>query len=284
MVVGIVGMGLIGGSLAKAYKLNEGISVYGHDISNDTLEYAMLSKIIDDKLTKDNIKECDVIFVAVYPKAAIKYIKDMAKYINKDTIVIDCCGNKRLVCDACFDIAKNNGFTFVGGHPMAGNQYSGLKHTRATMFKNASMIIVPYSCDNIEMLQKIKDIITLAGFGKITVTNASTHDEIIAYTSQLAHVVSNAFVKSPTAKKHRGFSAGSYKDLTRVAWLNEDMWTELFLENKDYLLNEVNVIIDELVKYKVALENDDANTLRNLLADGKHCKEEIDGPSARKNK
>jgi len=222
--------------------------------------------------------------VALYPKAAIKYLKEMAEYIDKKTIVIDCCGNKRKVCSAAFNLAKKYGFTFVGGHPMAGNQYSGLKHSRATLFKGASMIIVSNEFDDIEKLQKIKDIVTLAGFEKITITNAKTHDSIIAYTSQLAHIVSNAFVKSPTAKKHRGFSAGSYRDLTRVAWLNEDMWTELFLENKDNLLREVDYIIDELKEYKECLENNDAVKLRQLLHEGKRCKEEIDGIVARKKK
>ncbi len=283
MVVGVVGMGLIGGSLAKAYKSRD-CYVLGHDIDKSVLDYAKLSKVIDEKLTKDNIEKCDVVFIALYPKAAIAYLKEMAPYIDKHTIVIDCCGNKRKVCEASFKLAKEYGFVFVGGHPMAGNQYSGLKHSRATLFKGASMIIVSNEFDDIEMLQKIKDIVTLAGFEKITITNAKTHDSIIAYTSQLAHIVSNAFVKSPTAKKHRGFSAGSYRDLTRVAWLNEDMWTELFLENKDNLLREVDYLIDELKKYKFCLETEDSAKLRQILHEGKRCKEEIDGVVARKKK
>ena len=192
-------------------------------------------------------------------------------------VVIDCCGTKSEICRVGFRLAEEYGFTFVGGHPMAGTQYSGLKHSRATLFKGASMVIVPPVYDDIDFLQRVKDLLAPAQFGRITVTTAEEHDEMIAFTSQMPHLVSNAFIKSPTARRHKGFSAGSYKDLTRVAWLNEQMWTELFLANRDNLIREVDGLIGELGKYREAMATGDAPALRALLAEGRRIKEEVDG-------
>lgn len=276
MVVGIVGLGLIGGSLARAYKQKKH-TVYGFDLDDKILDVVKMVNVIDKVLDKDTIADCDCILIALYPKATIKYLEDMGKYINKDTVVIDCCGVKEEVCEACFDIARNYGFTFVGGHPMAGKQYSGFKYSREDLYENASMIIVPEKCDDIEFLNKVKEMLLPAGFGKITVSTAKEHDKVIAFTSQMPHIVSNAFIKSPTAKEHNGFSAGSYKDLTRVAWLNEYMWTELFFDNKENILKELDYFIDEMVKYKDALVNDDREKMIELLKEGRICKEEVDG-------
>ena len=276
MIVGIVGLGLIGGSLARAYKQKKH-TVYGFDLDDKILDVAKMVNVIDDDLDKDTIARCDCILIALYPKATVKYLEDMGKYIDNKTIVIDCCGVKEEVCEAGFKIAKKYGFTFVGGHPMAGKQYSGFKYSREDLFENASMIIVPEKCDNIEFLNKVKEMLLPAGFGKITVSTAKEHDKIIAFTSQMPHIVSNAFIKSPTAREHNGFSAGSYKDLTRVAWLNEYMWTELLFDNKENLFKELDYFIEETTKYKDALINDDRYKMVELLRDGRICKEEVDG-------
>ena len=276
MTVGICGLGLIGGSMAKAYK-QAGHTVLGYDKDTATLGYASLADIIDGELTEETIPSCHLIFVALYPQAAIKYLEEIAPIISKDTTVIDLCGTKKQICDRGFSLAKEYHFTFVGGHPMAGMQYSGIKYAKATLFKNAPMVLVPPVCDDIAFLNDLKQILAPAGFGRISVTDAESHDKMIAFTSQLAHVVSNAYVKSETAKGHKGFSAGSYKDMTRVAWLNENMWTELFLENKEPLLFEIDTIIKSLSEYRNAIEADDSATLRALLRDGRIAKEEIDG-------
>ena len=276
MTVGICGLGLIGGSMAKAYKA-EGHTVYGYDKDAATLGYASIASIIDGELNDETLDKCELIYVALYPVATVKYLEKIAPKLRKDTVVIDLCGTKQLVCEKGFTLAKNYGFTFVGGHPMAGTQYSGIKYSKATLFKNAPMVIVPDVYDDIEFLDSIKKLLAPAGFGKISVTTAKEHDEVIAFTSQLAHVVSNAYVKSPTAKLHKGFSAGSYKDLTRVAWLNEKMWSELFLENKNALIFEIETIINSLSEYKDAIKNEDLVTLTSLLKDGRIAKEEIDG-------
>lgn len=277
MTVGIVGLGLIGGSFAKAYSENDEHKVIAYDIDENTMQAAYDQKLIDAKLDENNISSCDLVLVALYPQASIDYIEKMGAYIAKNTMVIDCCGVKQFVCDKCFEIAKAHGFTFVGGHPMAGRHFSGLEYSTKTMYNGASMVLVPEDLNDVQTIEKAKKLLSPIKFGKFTVCDAKRHDAMIAFTSQMAHVVSNAYVKSPTAKNHDGFSAGSYKDLTRVAWLNENMWTELFLENKDCLIEELDYFINSLIEYKTAMQNDDAVTLKKLLADGKKCKEDIDG-------
>jgi len=276
MTVGIVGMGLIGGSMAKAYKA-KGHTVYAYNRDNSIVELAKIEGIVDETLTAETMKDCELILIGLYPEVTIKYLKENAQYIAKDTIVMDLCGTKRVVCEACFAIAGEYGFIFVGGHPMAGTHFSGYKYSRATMFKGAAMIIVPPRYDDIVLYDHIEQLLEPAMFGRFTVTTPEKHDEMIAFTSQMAHVVSNAYIKSPTARSHKGFSAGSYKDLTRVAWLNPQMWTELFLENKDNLIHEIDFLIGSLQEYRDAMEHDDAERLCTLLEEGKRRKEEVDG-------
>ena len=274
--VGIVGLGLIGGSFAKAYH-TAGWTVFAANRTKSILDFAILSGDVDEALTKENAKDCDLLLLTIYPEASIRSLEELAPYIGNRPMVIDCCGTKRVVCEACFPIAEKHGFTYVGGHPMAGTQYSGYKYAKANMYHNAPMVIVPPRYDDILLLDRVKELLKPAGFSRISVTTAEEHDAMIAFTSQLAHVVSNAYVKSPTARRHHGFSAGSYKDLTRVAWLNAPMWAELFLENRDYLINEVNGIIDHLSAYRDAMECNDREKLTELLNEGKRIKEKVDG-------
>lgn len=276
MNVGIVGLGLIGGSFAKAYSL-AGENVFAFDVDASTCALAKITEAVKGDLDEKTIPDCDLILLCVYPQAAIDYMKNNAKIFSKQTVVIDCCGIKREVVAAGEQISKEYGFTFVGGHPMAGTQYSGFKYAKADLFVGAPMVIVPPKFDDINLLDKIKKLLVPAGFGSISVTTAQKHDEMIAFTSQLAHIVSSAYIKSPTAKLHKGFSAGSYKDMTRVAWLNPSMWTELFLDNSDYLVNELDALIANLNDYKQAIEQKDSEKLYQLLLEGKKQKEEIDG-------
>ena len=277
MTIGICGLGLIGGSMAKAYKSFGGITVYGYDKDETTLSFARLAGAIDGVLDERTVPHCDLILVALYPEATVEYLKAIAPCVNRDTLVMDLCGVKAEVCCVGFSLAEEYGFTFVGGHPMAGTQFSGFKHTRANLFRGAPLVIVPKEYNNIELLDRVKKLLAPAGFGAVSVTTAEDHDRVIAYTSQLAHVVSNAYVKSPTAQEHRGFSAGSYKDLTRVAWLNERMWAELFLDNKEPLIHELDTIISSLSEYRDAIESGDRERLTILLRDGREAKERADG-------
>ncbi len=276
MTLGVVGLGLIGGSFVKAYH-EAGHRVLAWNRSPSILEYARLSGEVDGELNRETAASCDLILLCVYPEAAISWLREMAPHIGPGPLVIDCCGTKRVVCAACFPLAEEYGFTYLGGHPMAGTQYSGYKHARANLYHGAPMVLVPPVFDDIELLSRAKELLAPAGFGRFSVTTAEKHDASIAFTSQLAHVVSNAYIKSPRALEHKGFSAGSYKDMTRVAWLNPAMWTELFLENRDYLLQELDQIIDSLGEYRDALFRRDAGELERLLEDGRRRKEEVDG-------
>lgn len=276
MTVGIVGLGLIGGSFAKAYR-EAGETVLACNRTEDTLKFAMLSGAVDGELTEENIGSCDIVIIAVFPEAAEAFLRRMAPHIGKKPVVIDACGTKRKICSMCFPIAEEYGFTYIGGHPMAGTHKSGFKYARANLFHNAPMVIVPPSFDDIELLDRVKTLLAPVGFGSISVTTAEKHDELIAFTSQMPHIISNAYIKSPTAAAHKGFSAGSYKDLTRVAWLNPKLWAELFLENRDCILNELDWFIAALEQYRDAVKNDDFETLEKLLDDGRRRKEEVDG-------
>lgn len=275
--VGIVGLGLIGGSLAKAYKESGRAEVFAYDRDEGTMLLAETVQAIDGVLDDTVVPACDLLLIALYPDAAVEYLREHAAQISKDTLVIDCCGVKRVVCDACFEIAAQHGFVFIGGHPMAGTQFSGFGKSRASLFKGASMILVPPVYDDIQLLDKAKRLLEPIGFGRTVVTTADKHDEMIAYTSQMPHILSNAFIKSPAAEQHKGFSAGSYKDLTRVAWLNENMWTELFMHNREKLIREIDIYVHALEKYKQAMEQQDSHMLWELLKEGCIRKEEVDG-------
>ena len=276
MTVGILGLGLIGGSLARAYTL-EGHTVYAIERNENMLAFAMLSGAAHGKLDESTVGECDLILLAIYPDGSATWLEENARLVRKDALVLDCCGIKQEICDRCFPIAEKYGFTFLGGHPMAGTQFSGFKYSRANMFHGAPMVLVPPRFDDMDLLDRVKSALSPCGFGSFSVTTAREHDRLIAFTSQMPHVISNAFIKSPTASKHKGFSAGSYKDLTRVAWLNAPMWAELCMENRDNMMFELDRYIQSLQAYKTALENKDLDALTALLEEGKKRKEEVDG-------
>jgi len=276
MEIGIIGLGLIGGSLAKAISQNTDHTVYGTDISDQVVKKALLVNAIEQELTNDLLPHCDIVIVALYPQATIDYVKEHAHLIKKNGIMIDCGGIKQLVCDTLIPIAEEHEFLFIGGHPMAGLEHSGFAYAKKSLFNNASMVITPTK-GPIESIQVLKELFTAIGFTNIQIATAQEHDKKIAFTSQLAHVVSNAYIKSPTAMTHAGFSAGSYKDLTRVAKLNENMWTELFLENAANLSEEIDILIENLQQYNRAIKDGDADTLRKLLKDGREKKAIIDG-------
>lgn len=276
MKVGILGLGLIGGSLARAYAL-EGHTVYAIQRNESMLSFAMLAGAVHGRLNEDTIPECDLILLAIYPDGSASWLEKHAHLVSRDALVMDCCGIKKEVCQRCFPLAEQYGFTFVGGHPMAGSQFSGFKYSRANLFEGAPMVLVPPVFDNMQLLDRVKNALKPCNFGCFSVTTAEEHDKMIAFTSQMPHILSNAFIKSPTALNHKGFSAGSYKDLTRVAWLNPRMWAELFLENKENVLFELDFYINSLNAYRQALEENDMDKLVALLDEGKKRKEQVDG-------
>jgi len=277
MKIGIIGLGLIGGSIAKAIKENTNHFVLGYDIDPTVIHKALLLNAIDIPLAEENIIECQVIIIALYPKATIQYITKYAPLFNKDSIILDTCGVKSLICNAVEPIANKYGFCFMGAHPMAGAIHSGFNYSEKALFNKASMVITPLRGTTIEKVELIKNLCVSIGFTNTQISTPEEHDEVIAFTSQLAHVVSNAYVKSPTAILHKGFSAGSYIDLTRVARLNENMWSELFLDNRVFLISEIEGLIKRLAEYKAALENNSETELKALLKAGSDRKAQIDG-------
>ncbi len=276
MTVGIVGLGLIGGSMARAYK-KAGYTVLADDKDEKTLGFTMVSEVVDGTLTKENMNLCDLILICIMPTEGEAFLIENAANIAKSTTVIDCCGTKEKICKTGFALAKKHGFTFVGGHPMAGTHKAGFKNSRSDMFIGAPMVLVPDVFDNAALIEKVKKLLKPAGFGSFSVTTAQKHDKMIAFTSQMPHLVSNAFIKSSTALEHKGFSAGSYKDLTRVAWLNSVMWAELFLDNRENMLLELDLFIENLKMYREAIAENNNEKLANLLEEGKIRKEQIDG-------
>ena len=276
MTVGILGLGLIGGSLARAYAL-AGHTVYAADKDESILSFAQLAGAVDAPLTPKNLPKCELVLLAIYPEGSADWLAENARYISRETLVLDCCGVKQRICQRCFPLAEQYGFTFIGGHPMAGTQFSGFKHSRADLFQGAPMVLVPPRFDDIDLLDRAKALLAPCGFGSFSVTTAADHDRMIAFTSQMPHIISNAFIKSPTALEHKGFSAGSYRDLTRVAWLNPSMWAELFLENKEYILSELDTLLSSLAQYREAVSAEDQDTLIALLDEGKRRKEQVDG-------
>lgn len=276
MTVGVLGLGLIGGSLARAYAI-AGHTVLAAEKDQTIFSFARLAGAVHGALDADTVGSCELILLAIYPEGSAAWLEENGKYVCRDALVLDCCGVKSAVCARCFPTAEQYGFTFVGGHPMAGTQYSGFKYSRADMFRGAPMVLVPPRYDDMQLLDRVKTALEPCGFGSFSVTTAEAHDRMIAYTSQMPHIVSNAFIKSPTANAHKGFSAGSYKDMTRVAWLNPQMWAELCMDNRTHVLFELDHYIRCLTAYQQALEAGDIPRLTALLDEGKRRKEEVDG-------
>lgn len=276
MNVGILGLGLIGGSLARAYAL-AGHTVFAAEKDENILTFAILSGAVHEPLNADTVGKCGLILLAIYPGGSIRWLEENAPLVSREALVMDCCGIKEEICARSFPLAEQYGFTFIGGHPMAGSHFSGFRYSRATLFRGAPMVLVPPRFDEMALLQRAKDALEPCGFGSFSVTTAKEHDKMIAFTSQMPHILSNAYIKSPTALGHKGFSAGSYKDLTRVAWLNAPMWAELFLENKENVLFELDTYLDSLQKYRDALAREDETALTALLEEGKKRKEAVDG-------
>lgn len=277
--VGVVGLGLIGGSIARAMARG-GHEVYAFDLNADIETFAAIETTAGT-LADELVPTCELIVLACYPKACVDWLREHADLVSPDAIVIDTGGVKRSICEPCFEIAREAGITFVGCHPMAGTQFSGYAHSRANMFEGAPMVVCPApevrGVECLALVDRLEGLLSPCGFDKFTVTTPERHDEVIAYTSQLAHVVSNAYVKSPTLALRRGFAAGSYRDLTRVARLNPTMWCELFLDDADNLAREISTLIDALEQYKDALENRDAERLTELLAEGDRIKRADEG-------
>ena len=276
MKIGIIGLGLIGGSMAMSIRKHTEHTVFGYDIDPRVMLRAKAVEAIHDDLTEDMLPGCDIVLVCLFPQLCADWIVAHADDFGPHALVIDCAGVKRVVCDQVAPVAEAHRWTYIGGHPMAGREFSGFASARANLFENASMILCPPADAGIEQRELAKRFFLEAGFKMVRFTTPDAHDQMIAYTSQLAHVVSGAYVKNPLAQSHRGFSAGSFLDMTRVARMNEIMWTELFLENVDLLLPAVDDLIFRLNQYREALASGDPDRLMPVLREGRECKEALD--------
>lgn len=274
--VGVVGLGLIGGSMAKAIHKYTDCTLLGYNRNSATLSRALDEGVIDGVLTEERLAECDLVIIALYPEATVEYVTRHRDRFRKGGVVMDCGGVKGVVCTPLEDVVKDAGFWFVGGHPMAGIERSGYAFSFPELFQKASLILTPYPGTPQSCLDDIWEFARRLGFGHLQPSTPEEHDHIIAYTSQLAHVVSCAYVGSPSAPNFEGFSAGSFKDMTRVAKLNEDMWTELFLENQEALVREIDTLVEELAAFAYTIRRGDRERLRDMLRHAREIKEAID--------
>ena len=273
MNIAVVGLGLIGGSICKALKTNTFHHIMGIDSDKETIRKAIDTGAIDEEISVEKLGEANLTIVALYPMAIVDFVKENADRFRKGSIVMDICGIKNYIVKNCTPVLEEKGVIFIGTHPMAGTEHSGFDYSDGDLFRNASFIITPSENTPQIAIDLVSTLGACMNFGKVVIATPEQHDRNIAYTSQLAHVVSNAYVKSPSLFNADGFSAGSFLDLTRVAYLNEEMWSGLFLCNKEALLFEINNIIHSLSEYRDAMENDDIAALKELLKVGRERKE-----------
>ena len=274
--IAIIGLGLIGGSLAKTIKLHTDAAVYGADINPQAIQQALLLGAIDEPLTDELLSQCDLVLVALYPAAIIDWVKSHAHLFGPGAIVIDCGGVKQSIYGELIGLSRGSQWHYLGGHPMAGREYSGFRYAKDDLFDGASMILCTDGKDDPALLASARDFFLGLGFRRVQFTDPKNHDEMIAYTSQLAHIVSSAYVKCPLAQSHKGYSAGSFADMTRVARLNEDMWTELFFENREALLPVMEDLVTRVTEYRDALRDGDTEGMRRLLREGREIKEGLE--------
>lgn len=273
MNVGIVGLGLIGGSLAKSIKARTAHAVRGFDLDSGVMEAALRCGAVDAPLTAESLADCDLLFAALLPRATVEWVHEHGSLISPGATLIDLCGIKRAVYSELAAAAGRYGFTYIGGHPMAGREEGGFANATAALFDGAYMILTPGENAGKALLDKLERFFAAIGFTGLTLTTPQEHDQIIAYTSQLAHVTSSAYVKSPEALRRHGFSAGSFRDLTRVARLDPVMWSELMSGNADFLAVQVELLIENLEQYLSALRDGDTASLYRLLKEG--CEKKI---------
>lgn len=276
MRIAIVGLGLIGGSLAKALSAETEHAVYGLDTDSVTCKDAVGQGAVRGIVSPDVLDEFDLVWVCLHPQATLRFIREHSERFAVGSTVADVCGVKAEICRSAEEILSARGVNFVGTHPMAGKEYSGFAASEESLFKRASMILTQTERTNRPALLRLHSLAMDVGFERVVICSPEEHDRTIAYTSQLAHAVSSAYVKSPTASRFKGFSAGSFQDLTRVARLDENLWTELFLANRESLLEEIACMTTHLDEYRSALEEGNAERLCRLLREGRLCKENVD--------
>lgn len=273
MKILVVGLGLIGGSVCKALKKYTSHYVVGCDINHD-IEFSALRDVAIDKDFDGDLSGFDLIVLSLFPDAAEKYLRENIGKLDKSTLITDVCGIKGDFSARLKKIAEENGMRYVGIHPMAGKEFGGYHNSSPDLFQKANFIIAPFEDSSESDIELLRSLASELGAGKIVVTSPENHDKMIAYTSQLAHIVSSAYVKSPELGLECGFSGGSFQDMTRIATMNERMWTDLFMQNRENLIYELDTLIQNLLKYSEALRNADTDEMLRLIAEGRQLKED----------
>lgn len=271
----IVGLGLIGGSFAKALAKFQNYKIIGIDKNPKILDKALSDKTIHEAGDTSSLKKADIVLIALYPKLTIDFVKQHRHEFKKGAVISDLCGVKEAICNELSPIAKKHGFIFIGAHPMAGKEVSGYQNSDAALFNNSSFIITPEDAPK-EAVDTLSRLALDAGFSQIVTTTPKEHDKRIAFTSQLPHTIACAYIKSPRSKMHKGFSAGSFRDVSRVALINEKLWSELFLLNSTELTEEIDILIDNLNEIKEEIRKGDEEKLIKLLASSRKIMEELE--------
>lgn len=270
----IVGLGLIGGSLAKAFAAYTDNYIAGIDTDPAAIEEALATGAIAKKGDDEDLREADLVYLCLYPQAILDFVNSHLHDFRPECVVTDVCGIKGEICQALSQLAKAGGFVYCGSHPMAGTERHGFGASRADLFKGASYILVPCGAPE-SAVALLRETAFALGFGRAVVTTPAQHDRMIAFTSQLPHALACAYVLSPSCLGHRGFSAGSYRDVSRVANINETLWAELFLDNRSPLLAELGTLLENLSAIRDAVADNNRPALEALLRRGRLVKEEL---------
>ncbi|MBE6850614.1 MAG: prephenate dehydrogenase [Ruminococcus sp.] len=273
MKVLVVGLGLIGGSVCKALHAFTDHGVYGCDSNREIAEKALSQHVIDGIVT-DDCSGFDLIVVSLYPEIIRTWVQQNVHTMSKGTIVMDVAGVKGDIPQILGEVCAEHGVHYLSTHPMAGKERYGFDASDENLFQGANFILTPLPETPKSVTAQVQNFAHQIGFRRFVLTTPKLHDRMIAYTSQLAHVVSSAYVKSPVISLESGFSGGSFHDMTRIATMNEDMWTMLFLENRECLLRELDTLLENLTAYRDVLEKSDEEALHTLIAEGRMRKEE----------
>ena len=270
----VVGLGLIGGSIAKAIKLRTDHTVLGIDVSEDTLLDACSCGAIDGKAGQEDLRTADMVYLCIYPESALEFVKAYGGELKENCILTDACGIKGEICRGVERHRGTGKYVFVAGHPMAGKELSGFAASDAGIFIGASYLIAPCGAPD-WAVQEVASLAKCMGFGQVVLTTPEQHDRVIAFTSQLPHVLACSYVMSPRCREHQGFSAGSYRDVSRVANINEALWSRLFLDNRTDLLAELDELLKNLTAFRTAIDGGDEEQLKALLRTAAEIKREV---------
>lgn len=274
MVISIIGLGLIGGSIARRLRGFHDCVIYGMDIDSETLTLAKADGVIDRAFSDGDsaVSDADIIILCLYPQLNVDFIKQHAAGFKQGALITDVSGVKGYVTAGIKDYLPK-GVEFIGGHPMAGREVGGYKSSTDTLFDGASYLIMPSRDSSAEKISLIREMAEYIGCRHVITTTPEEHDAMIAYTSQLMHVVAVALCDNPLIERAAYFSAGSLRDCTRVALINADMWSELFLENKEALCTQIMQMQSSLEKMRKAIEENDRDGLIEILTRAKNQKQ-----------